>query len=203
VRYTLHRSAGTPPSVPADGMHALDDAVWPTQAGGLRISLTPVTTLLSVALIGLLCVWGGAELEKRHGGGSTAAAASAAPGGFAGRFGVGTRSGGATGTASTTGGAIVGTITVVSGKTLYLTSSTGAIVKATLTGATTYTRNAKATKASLKPGDTAMVEGTKNAAGVVVATSVSATAKDVTSTAGGFAGGLGQGTASTGAAPGG
>jgi hypothetical protein len=186
--------------VPAESTLALDDALWPAQARGRRISLAPVTTLLSVALIALLGLWGGAELQKRHGAGSAAAAAGPA-GGFAGRFGGGARPGGATGTGSATGGATVGTVTVLSGKTLYLTSSTGAIVKATLTGSTTYTRNAKATKASLKPGDTAIVEGTKNSAGVVVATSVAATAKGVTSTAGGFPGGFGA-AGTGGAAPG-
>ncbi|MDQ1534882.1 MAG: hypothetical protein QOF28_2643 [Actinomycetota bacterium] len=200
MRFTLHRSAGTQPSAPADGTPALDDALWPAQARGRRVSLAPLTTLLSVALIALLGLWGGAELQKRHGAGSAAAAAGPA-GGFAGRFGGGARPGGATGTGSATGGATVGTVTVLSGKTLYLTSSTGAIVKATLTGSTTYTRNAKATKASLKPGDTAIVEGTKNSAGVVVATSVAATAKGVTSTAGGFPGGFGA-AGTGGAAPG-
>jgi hypothetical protein len=92
---------------------------------------------------------------------------------------------------------------LISGKTLYLTSSSGAIVKATLSSSTTYSRNAKATKASLKPGDTAIVQGATNSAGVVVATSVSATAKGVTSTGGGFPGGLGQGAAPTSATPGG
>jgi hypothetical protein len=203
VRLTLHRSAGTHPSVPVDGTNALDDALWPAQTRGRRISLAPVTTLLSVALIALLGLWGGAELQKRQGGGATSAAAAASgrAAGFTGRFGGGTRAGGATGTGAATGGATVGTVTVISGKTLYLTSSSGAIVKATLTGSTTYSRNAKATKAGLKPGDTAIVQGAKNAAGVVVATSVSATAKGVTSTAGGFSGGFG-GAGTGGAAPG-
>ncbi|MDP9254981.1 MAG: hypothetical protein M3Q31_00250, partial [Actinomycetota bacterium] len=96
MRFTLHRSAAAQPSVPADGAHALDDALWPAQARGRRISLAPLTTLLSVALIALLGVWGGAELQKRQGGGSTSAASGAAAG-FAGRFGGGTRPGGATG----------------------------------------------------------------------------------------------------------
>jgi hypothetical protein len=200
VRFTLHRSAGTHPSVPVDSTNALDDALWPAQARGRRISLAPVTTLLSVALIALLGLWGGAELQKRQGGGATAAASSVRAAGFTGRFGGGTRAGGATGTGAATGGATVGTVTVISGKTLYLTSSSGAIVKATLTGSTTYSRNAKATKSSLKPGDTAIVQGAKNSAGVVVATSVSAIAKGVTSTAGGFGGFGGAGTG--GAAPG-
>jgi hypothetical protein len=200
VRFTLHRSARTQPAVSADSAHALDDALWPAQARGLRISLAPATTLLSVALIALLGLWGGAELQKHQGAGAASAAASGPGAGFAGRFGGGARAGGAAGTGASTAGVTVGTVTVVSGKTLYLTSSSGAIVKATLTGSTTYSRNAKATKASLKPGDTAIVQGAKNSAGVVVATSVAATAKGVTSTAGGFPGGFG-GTG--GAAPGG
>jgi hypothetical protein len=203
VRFTLHRPARTQPSVAADSAPALDDALWPAQASGRRIGLAPATTLLAVALIALLGLWGGAELQKHQGAGS-ASAASGPAAGFAGRFGRGgARAGGATGTGAATADVTVGTVTVVSGKTLYLTSSSGAIVKATLTGSTTYSRNAKATKASLKPGDTAIVEGAKNAAGVVVATSVSATAKGVTATAGGFPGGLGQGAAPTSAAPGG
>jgi hypothetical protein len=201
VRFTFHRSAGTQPSVPSDSAHALDDALWPTQARGRRIKLAPVTTLLSVVLIALLGLWGGAELQKREGAGSASAAASGAGAGFAGRFGGGTRAG-ATGTAAATGGVTFGTVTLISGKTLYLTSSSGAIVKVTLTGSTAYSRNAKATKATLEPGDTAIVQGAKNSAGVVVATSVSATAKGVTSAAGGFPGGLG-GTATAGGAPGG
>jgi hypothetical protein len=204
VRFTLHRSAGNQPSVPAAGSHALDDALWPAQARGHRISLAPVTTLLSVALIALLGLWGGAELQKRQGGGSTPAASSGPGAGFAGRFGGGPRgAGGATGSGAATAGVTVGTVTVISGKTLYLTSPSGAIVKATLTGSTTYSRNSKATKAGLQPGDTAIVQGAKNSAGVVVATSVSATAKGVTSAAGGFSGGPGQGAAPSGATAGG
>jgi hypothetical protein len=115
------------------------------------------------------------------------------PTGFPGRFGGGTGGTGAAGTGTAATGVTVGTVTVISGKMLYLTSSSGAIVKAKLTGTTTYTRNATTTKAGLKPGDTAIVQGGKNAAGVVVATSVSATAKGVTSATGGFPCGIGTG----------
>ena len=196
MRLTLHRSGGTQPSGHPDVAHALDDALWPTQARGRRINLAPVTTLLSVVLIALFGVWGGAELQKRQGRGATTAAASGPAAGFAGRFGGGSRAGGATGAATAgaaTAGATVGTVTVVTGKTLYLTSSSGAIVKVALTPSTTYSRDAKATKAGVEPGDTAIVQGTKSAAGVV-ATSVSATAKGVTSTGGTFGGFGGTGT---------
>jgi hypothetical protein len=186
VRFTLHRSAATP-SGPAAGAHALDDALWPAQARQRRIALSPVATLLTVCLVALLGLWGGAELQKRQSG-ATSAAAPGPAGGFAGRFGGGTRA---------------GTVTVISGKTLYLTSPSGTIVKATLTGSTTYSRDSKATKSSLKPGDTAIVQGAKNSAGVVVATSVAATAKGVTSTAGAIPGGPGGGATPNGTTPGG
>jgi hypothetical protein len=205
LRSPLHES-GKPSVSAADGAHAPDsDAAWPEQAHARRVSLGPVTALLSVALVAVLGIWGGAELQKRQSKSSTSAAASALPTGFPGRFGGGSGGIGAAGTGTAATGVTVGTVTVISGKTLYLTSSNGAIVKAKLTGTTTYTRNATTTKTGLKPGDTAIVQGAKNAAGVVVATSVSSTAKGVTSTTGGFPGGIGTGGgAPTGAgAPGG
>jgi hypothetical protein len=182
--------ASRKPSASAvEGTHTLDDSAWPKQASATRINLSPVAALLGVTLVAALGVWGGAELQKRHGGSSSAATASGLPTGFPGRFGDRTGSAG-TGTAGT--GLTVGTVTVISGKTLYLTSTSGAIIKAKLTGTTTYTRTAKTTKSGLKPGDTAIVRGAKNAAGVVVATSVTATAKGVSSATGGFPGGLGN-----------
>ena len=87
------------------------------------------------------------------------------------------------------GNLTTGTVTVISGKTLFLTSSSGAIVKVKLTPKTTYTRTAKTASTGLEPGDTAIVQGSKNAAGVTVATSVTATAKGVTA-AGRFPGGF-------------
>ena len=68
------------------------------------------------------------------------------------------------------GGATTGTVTEVTAKTLYLTTSTGALVKVGLTAATTFTRTAKSPKGGLALGDTAIVIGSKNASGVLVAT---------------------------------
>ena len=185
MRLIPHLS-GKPSASAAEGAQALDDSAWPKQVSARRIKLTPMAALLGVALIAALGVWGGAELQKREGGSAAAATPSGLPTGFPSRFGTGT-----TGTGTTGGGVSFGTVTVISGKTLYLTSSSGAIIKVKLTGKTTYTRTAKSASKGLKPGDTAIVQGAKNAAGVVVATSVSATAKGVRSTTGGFPGGLG------------
>jgi hypothetical protein len=146
--------------------------------------MRPLTALLTVLLVATLGVWGGAELEKRQGSSTSSSTAASAllsrfrggAGGSAGGFGAG----------ATAGGGTFGTVTVISGRTLYLTSASGAIVKVKLTPATTYTRNAKSTKTALKPGDTAIVQGT-TAKGVTTARSVAATAQGVTSF-GGFRG---------------
>jgi hypothetical protein len=164
------------------------DAAWPTQASASRLRLRPLTAFLSVALIAVAGIYGGAELQKRNGTSSGAAssglAASAAgrTGGFAGRPGGTTSANG--------GGATTGTVTQVTAKTLYLTASTGKLIKVKLTAKTTFTRTASSAKGGLTLGDTAIVRGTKNAAGTLVATSVIATAKGVTSAFGG-AGGFG------------
>jgi hypothetical protein len=192
------------PAPVAPGGHDTGDesAIWPTQIRSARIRMRPLTAVLAVLLVATLGVWGGAELQKREGTSSSGSAAASAllsrfraAGGGTGGFG---RSG-AGGGAGAAAGVTFGTVTVISGNTLYLTSSTGAIVKVKLTKATTYTRNSKITKAGLKPGDTAIVQGTANAKGVTTARSVASTAKGVTTGFGGFRGGFGGGGGGAGA----
>ena len=91
-----------------------------------------------------------------------------------------------------TGGsnATTGTISVVDGDTLYILTASNELVKVRLNPSTTVTRNAKSKAAKLRPGDTVVVQGATGEGGTVQASSVSATAKGVSSTAGGF-GGLG------------
>jgi hypothetical protein len=187
---------------------AIDDATWPAQARAARISMRPLTALLVVVLIAVAAVLAGAKLEKRQGGGTPAASAASrfAAGGFANRAGA--TAGGSAG-AATASDISTGTVTQISSKLLYLTSSTGALVKVKLTSATTFTRTAKSSKGGIVLGDTAIARGTKNAQGVLVATTVIATAKGVTSTfggGGGFGGGgfggAGRGAGGTAAAGG-
>ena len=159
------------------------------------VRLRPLTAILAVALVALVGIWGGAELQKRHGSGDggirqqrvgrRVRVALRQPDRsrrrhrrLRGRGGAG-------------GGATSGTVTEVTAKTLYLTTSTGALVKVRLTAATTFTRTAKSPKGGLALGDTAIVIGSKNASGVLVARSVIATQKGVTATRGGFGGGFG------------
>jgi hypothetical protein len=151
----------------------------------------------AAALVALVLVaggfWGGAALQKSHGGSTSALA------GVAARFRTAAGTG-ATGTAASRfaglfGGstaATAGTISVVDGNTLYVEdTATGSLVKVTLTKSTTITRNADAAANDLRPGDTVTVQGATGSSGAVTATSVSATAPGVSSGFAGFGGGLG------------
>jgi hypothetical protein len=185
----------TAPAVPAP----VDDAAWPSQARKARISMRPLTAVLTTLLIAAVAVYAGARLEKSHGGSSSASSGSLASA-FASRRGTGGFGGfgaGATGGTGAAGGAAsgltTGTVTEVTPKLLYLTSSTGSLIKVKLTAKTTFTRTAASPKGGLTLGDTAIVRGAKNASGVLVATSVIATAKGVTSTFGAGRGGFGGG----------
>ncbi|MDX6568830.1 MAG: hypothetical protein QOH15_1408 [Gaiellales bacterium] len=173
--------SNTAPAVPAD------DAAWPAQARAARISMRPLTAVLTVVLIAVLAVFAGAWLEKRERGSTATASGASAFAGFGrNRPGGGAGAGGAAGGSATTG-----TVTEVTKKLLYLTSASGALVKVELTAKTTFTRTAASPTGGISLGDTAIVSGTKNAKGVLVATAVIATAKGVTATVGGQGGGFG------------
>jgi Domain of unknown function (DUF5666) len=175
------------------------DAEWVVQTTrGVRLAL-PIAGLLAVLLVAA-GFWGGVAIEKNHGGSSRGASLAS----LAARF----RSGrtGAGGTSTTGGGgfgglggfssnaAATGTVSVVDGKTLYVLTSSGSLVKVSLTTSTTITRNADSSAADLRPGDTVVVNGTTSANGNVSATSVTATASGVSaSTGGGGGGGFGGG----------
>jgi hypothetical protein len=199
----LH-GAGPQGDVPIDDPSPRDDAAWPAQARAARISLRPLTALLTVILIAVVAVYAGARLEKRQNPSSTAASSSSGlAAAFAARRAGGAGFGAGAGGATATGGTTTGTVTQVTSKLLYLTSSTGALVKVKLTSATTFTRTAKSPTGGIRLGDSAVVQGAKNASGVLVATSVIATAKGVTSAFGGGSGGGGGGSQPAGAQSGG
>lgn len=81
-------------------------------------------------------------------------------------------------------------MTDIIGKTLYITSSSGSLVKVTLGPSAAVTRNATSSLADLKIGDTVIVEGVKTKSGAVTASSISATAAGVSSS---FSSALGGG----------
>jgi hypothetical protein len=186
------------------------DDEWPDRgpSGGIRLAV-PTAALVALLLVGG-GFWAGAALQKSHGSSSSSGGAAAS---FLSRFRAAAGASGAAGTGTTgtsgAGGfgfgssaAATGTISVVDGKVLYVLTTSGALVKVTLTPSTSITRNAKSTPIELRPGDTVVIQGATATDGNVSASSVSATAPGVSS-AGAFGGGRfgGLGAAgSTGAA---
>lgn len=188
------------PQQPPIGSRDTDDDLWPAHAqrSGLRVQLP--TAILVVLLVAAAGIWGGATLEKRHGSGTTAATSSGLAALRAARTrGAASGAPGAAAGATASSGAS-GTVTVLQGDTLWLTAANGSLVKVKLTNTTTVTRNAGSTKSALRPGDTVTVQGATGKNGTVTASSVSATAKGVTSTSGfaGIPGGFGGGNGSGG-----
>lgn len=157
-----------------------EDEAWPDRGPrqGLRMSV-PTVALLAL-LIAAGGIWGGAALQRSEGtsSGSWAAASSLAS---LFRGARGATSGSPFSATGAAGGATTGTVTEVSGDTLYVTNASGTLVKVTVGPSATVDRNAAASLGSLQVGDTVVVEGTKASSGSVSATSVSATGAGVTS----------------------
>lgn len=184
-----------------------DDA-WPARAHRSGVHLGVPMVVLLALVIAAGAFWGGAAVQRADGTTSSGARSSAFASRIAALLGrAGASSGGAAGgglgaAAGGLGGftapAATGTLTAVVGRTLYLTSSSGTIVKVDLPPTATIDRTAAASAAELKSGDRVVVEGTTSRSGVVTATSVSASAPGVASSArrafaglGGGAGGFG------------
>ena len=159
-----------------------------------RVKLPKVTTALVAAL--LLCggFLGGVLLEKHEAGSSTRGSGfsfagagtgtgtgaggtgRAGRGGFGGfgGTGTGTGAGGGTGTGTGSGSAITGTVTVVSGNTIYVTAADGSVYTVTTNGSTAISIAQTGTISQLKPGQKVVVSGSGDNNGNVTATSITA-----------------------------
>ena len=156
---------------------------WPENATSKGFRASWFITVFSALLLLMAGLWLGAYLQRGRSSTSTPSLSSL----FG--SGAGAPSGG-TGLSSLAKAAAkstTGTVTDIEGHTLYVTTSSGSLVAVKVSSSTTVDRNASTTLAGLKPGDTVTVQGTKEKNGTVEATSVSDTAKGVTST--GFGGG--------------
>jgi hypothetical protein len=170
---------------------------WPEQSTkkGLRASW-PIAVLVALLLV-IGGVGLGAYLQRSHSTTSTAATGHAGFAGFGGAAAA--AAAGGAGGAGAAGGAATsdvtsGTVTDIIGNTLYVTNSSGNLVKVIVSSTTTVDRDAASTLSGLKPGDTVTVQGPTAKNGSVSAASISATAKGVTVAGGGF-GGFGGGGA--------
>jgi hypothetical protein len=202
----LPPTAGAPTATPPEDELALDDE-WPARTPARVIRLAVPTAALAAVLLVAAGFWGGATLQKRHSnaGSGTSALASAFASGF--------RAAAASGATGATGGAgsfpagrfggfgggstaaATGTISVVDGDTLYVLTNDGSLVKVTLDPSTSVTRDASSNAVGLRPGDNVVVQGSTGSNGDVAASSVSATASEVSSGGrlGGFPGTGGNG----------
>jgi hypothetical protein len=175
--------------------------------------LTPVTGALFAVLLVALGFIGGALAER--GKASSSAAGTGAPrAGFAARGGAGGFGGqggrgGPPGTAPAGGGAVVGQVANLSGRTIYLTDTQGNTVKVRVPKGATVTKTSNAGFGAINPGDTLVVQGARAKNGTVTAGSVRATAASVGGGSalsalfggGGGAGGGGAGAAGRGGTP--
>lgn len=124
---------------------------------------------------------GGSRAASRTGG--TASAARSFTGGGRGLFG------GLGG-----GNSSFGTVSSVSGNSIYVTETgTGNVVKVSLSSATKITKSQTVRKSSINPGDTVVVQGVKGSGGTVSATSVSDSGASATGS--GTTGSSGSGSA--------
>lgn len=151
-------------------------------------SLTLVLVALVVASAGFL---GGIVVGKHYGSSGSAASAfsrfaagasATARTGSGSGAGLGGRGGGAGGEFAA-GNATIGTIKLIDGSTVYVQTPIGDIVQVSTSAGTKVTASSTVRVKDLQPGETVIVEGSKNSSGAVAATSISQT-----SLGGGFGG---------------
>jgi hypothetical protein len=141
-------------------------------------SLTLVLAALVVASAGFI---GGILVGKHYGSSGSGSPASAFSRFAAGASApAGTRSGAGAGLGGGGGGfaagnATIGTIKLIDGSTVYVQTAGGDIVQVSTSAGTKVTVSSTVRVKDLQPGETVIVEGSKNSSGGVSATSISQT----------------------------
>ena len=90
-------------------------------------------------------------------------------------------------------GATLGTVSSISGNSLYVTETSGNTVQVTLSSATKLTKSIAVGKKAVRPGDLVTVSGVKGSGGTVSATTVNDTGASPFAAASGSSGGSGSG----------
>jgi hypothetical protein len=146
-----------------------------------RAKLPSLTLVLAAVLVASAGFLGGALVGKHYGnsGSSNLAAefsrlagarASASPGSSS-RSGFPGGGGGLFGA----GNATIGTIKLIDGSTVYVQTTAGDIVQVATSATTRVTQSSTVPVKDLQPGETVIVEGSKNSSGGIAATSISQT----------------------------
>jgi len=162
-----------------------------------RAKLPSLTLVLAAVVVASAGFLGGALVGKNYGSSSSgslaaafrglAARASASAGsggtgsgsGGSGSGGIGSGSGfgfgGGRGGAFGGGNATIGTIKLIDGRTVYVQTTAGGIVQVATSAGTKVTVSSAVPVKDLQPGETVIVEGSKNSSGAIAATSISQT----------------------------
>ena len=186
---TTHDAPTTPIEVISpDGLQAepwsadLADAEFARLVKGTKV-ITPVTRILLAVLVAAAGFIGGVLVERSQ---QPAASTTASSGAAAFRAGGANAGAGAGGAGGAGGGATVGTITLVDGSNIYVTTAQGDVVKVVTSPQTAISVSKTGTVADLDPSTTVVVQGTADADGTV-------TASQITQGGAGFGGGGGGG----------
>src|SRR3954452_1780654 len=125
-----------------------------------RLAFGRGATALSGVVILALGFIGGVEVQKQQRSASVSAATGAPAafgGGRGGGFG-GPLSGGSDGSSDV----VTGTVANANGRDIYVKDSNGNVTRVKTSSNSTITRNAKAHAASIHPGDTVVIQGSKS-----------------------------------------
>jgi hypothetical protein len=177
-------SSDAPTDVVDLGDDPFDDDLEGRLKARTPLKLTSRTTLaLSGTVLIVLGFIGGVMVQKNFGTTSSSSAnrgANAAgfnagngfPGAGGGAAGGAAGAGGAGGTAGR--GATTGTVKLVDGSTIYLTTANGDTITVKTSGTTTVRLQQTATAKDIPVGSTVVVQGTADADGIITATAVTA-----------------------------
>jgi len=173
-----------PPTTPIPDMSEADDE--PEFSPRPRRRAHPLTFVLAGLVVVGAGFVAGVLVQKHEDHGARANASNAAASRFSGRTGSGTTGGagggrggsngfggGAAGGGGSGGGGVVGTVKLIDGTNIYVTDTTGNVIKVTTTPASAITKTTPTSTKDIAPGDTLVVRGTSSSDGsIVAATSV-------------------------------
>jgi hypothetical protein len=178
------------------GMQPPPSDLLPAQS---RKGIPRVTAILGIGLLAAATFLAGIEAQKQWGGSSTsnnrfggrAAAFGAGAGAGTGGAGAGTTTGapGAGGFGGRAGGGFTtGTVKLVQGSTIFITTTNGNTVKVSVPSSTAITKSVMTKLSGVHPGDTVTAVGAASSDGVIKATTIRVGNLGF----GGFGGGFGR-----------
>jgi hypothetical protein len=147
-----------------------------------RKGVPRATAILGVGLLAAATFLAGIEAQKQWGGSSSSGGLGARGAAFGAGAGTGTTgaNGGTQGARGTGGGFFgrggggftAGTVKLVQGSTIYVTTTNGNVVKVSVPSSTAITKSVTTKLSGVHPGDTVTAIGTTSSDGVIKATSL-------------------------------